>query len=330
MDLFFQSLPFLALAVLLPLSLTIIFLFIKHKPTDPNLPPGKMGWPIVGETLEFLYMSRKGKPEKFIFDRTSKFSQEVFKTSLLGDNMAVFCTPMGNKFLFMNENKLVTSWWPRSFEKLFMSTTTHDKVSREGVKMRGMLPGFLKPEAIQKYIPIMDTLARDHLDNIWAPQKEVKVFDHAKKYTFALACKLFLSVDDPKRISLFAQPFAALTAGLMSLPIDLPGTAFNRAIKGAQFIRKLLLEIVRQRKKDLAEKKESGVRDLLTHMLLATDEDGRHMNEVDIADKIIGLLIGGHDTASTALTFIMLYLADLPHIYNEVYKGIVSLSLSRL
>jgi cytochrome P450 len=45
------------------------------------------------------------------------------------------------------------------------------------------------------------------------------------------------------------------------------------------------------------------------------------MNELDIADKIIGLLIGGHDTASAACTFIVKYLAELPHIYEEVYKG---------
>ncbi|OWM86854.1 hypothetical protein CDL15_Pgr015890 [Punica granatum] len=56
-------------------------------------------------------------------------------------------------------------------------------------------------------------------------------------------------------------------------------------------------------------------------MLLATDEDGKHMNEMDIADKILGLLIGGHDTASAARTFIVKYLAELPHIYNEVYKA---------
>lgn len=56
-------------------------------------------------------------------------------------------------------------------------------------------------------------------------------------------------------------------------------------------------------------------------MLLTCDENGTYMNELDIADKILGLLIGGHDTASASCTFIVKYLAELPHIYDGVYKG---------
>ena len=105
------------------------------------------------------------------------------------------------------------------------------------------------------------------------------------------------------------------------MPIDLPGTPFNRAIKASNFIRKELLLIIKQRKIDLAEGKASPTQDILSHMLLTCDESGTYMNELDIADKILGLLIGGHDTASASCTFIVKYLAELPHIYDGVYKG---------
>ena len=71
----------------------------------------------------------------------------------------------------------------------------------------------------------------------------------------------------------------------------------------------------------LAEGKASPVQDILSHMLLTADEDGKFMKESDIADKILGLLIGGHDTASSACAFIVKYLAELPHVYQGVYKG---------
>ncbi|KAL8526632.1 hypothetical protein ACS0TY_015727 [Phlomoides rotata] len=54
-------------------------------------------------------------------------------------------------------------------------------------------------------------------------------------------------------------------------------------------------------------------------MLLTGDETGKFMQELDIADKILGLLIGGHDTASSACAFIVKYLAELPEIYDTVY-----------
>jgi cytochrome P450 len=137
------------------------------------------------------------------------------------------------------------------------------------------------------------------------------------RYTFWLACRLFLSLEDPTHIARFADPFHALAAGIISIPIDLPGTPFNRGIKASNFIRKELLAII----KDLGEGKASPTQDILSHMLLTSDENGQYMTELDIADKILGLLIGGHDTASAACTFIVKYLAELPHIYEGVYNG---------
>nr|DAD46254.1 TPA_asm: hypothetical protein HUJ06_004484 [Nelumbo nucifera] len=278
-----------------------------------------MGLPFVGESIQFLSLGRKGTPEKFMYDRMAKFSKEVFRTSLFGENTAVFCGPSGNKFLFSNENKLVTAWWPRSVEKIFPSSTQTSS-KEEAKKMRKLLPQFLKPEALQRYIGIMDSIAQRHFKAGWDDRDEVTVFPLAKRYTFWLACRLFLSIEDPDHVAKFADPFNALASGIFSIPIDLPGTSFNKGIKASDEIRKELLAIIKQRKIDLAENRASPTQDILSHMLLYTDEDGHFMNERDIADKILGLLIGGHDTASAAITFVMKYLAELPDIYNQVLQ----------
>lgn len=36
------------------LALTLFFIFNKRKKTRLNLPPGKMGWPFLGETIGYL------------------------------------------------------------------------------------------------------------------------------------------------------------------------------------------------------------------------------------------------------------------------------------
>ncbi|KAK4279478.1 hypothetical protein QN277_011255 [Acacia crassicarpa] len=113
------------------------------------------------------------------------------------------------------------------------------------------------------------------------------------------------------------------------MPIDLPGTPFNKAIKASKFVRKELLEIIKQRKVDLAEGKASTTQDILSHMLRTSDENGVFMKELDIADKILGLLIGDHDTASAACTFIVKFLAELPHIYDKVYEEQMEIANSK-
>ncbi|GMN58820.1 hypothetical protein TIFTF001_027918, partial [Ficus carica] len=65
---------------LVPLVLALfVFIFKSTKSSDDsiNLPPGSMGWPIVGETIEFLF----GKPENFVFKRMNKYSPHIFKTN---------------------------------------------------------------------------------------------------------------------------------------------------------------------------------------------------------------------------------------------------------
>ncbi|KAA8520997.1 hypothetical protein F0562_011670 [Nyssa sinensis] len=287
-----------------------------------------MGLPFIGESIQFLRTGQKGHPEKFIYDRMAKFSPQVFKTSLLGEPAAVFCGAAGNKFLFSNENKLVHAWWPSSVDKIFPSS--QQTSSKEAAKnLRKLLPGFLKPEALQRYIGIMDMIAQRHFDSDWDNKLEVTVFPLAKMYTFWLACRLFVSIEDPEHVAKFAEPFNALASAIISIPIDLPGTSFNRGIKAANLIRRELRAIIKQRKIDLAEKKASPSQDILSHMLLTADENGQFMNEMDIADKILGLLVGGHDTASAAITFIVKYLAELPDIYNEVLKEQMEIAKSK-
>jgi cytochrome P450 family 26 subfamily A len=167
----------------------------------------------------------------------------------------------------------------------------------------------------------MDMVTKRHFALEWGNKAEVVVFPLAKSYTFELACRLFLSIEDPSHIARFSHPFNQITSGIFTIPIDFPGTPFNRAIKASKLIRIELLAIIRQRKKDLAEGKASPTQDILSHMLLSNDADGKYMNEVQISDKILALLMGGHESTSASCTFIVKYLAELPHIYEAVYKG---------
>ncbi|KAK4478970.1 hypothetical protein RD792_014477 [Penstemon davidsonii] len=327
MEFFYVSL--LTFFVLL-VSLSLHFLFYKNKSTGAGapLPPGSTGWPVVGESLEFLSTGWKGHPERFIFDRIAKYSSHVFRTHLLGEPAAVFCGANGNKFLFSNENKLVRAWWPSSVDKIFPSSSQSSS-QEEAIKMRKMLPNFLKPEALQRYVGIMDHIAQRHFSDGWENKQEIVTFPLTKNYTFWIACRLFLSIEDPQHVDKFAEPFNLLASGLISIPIDLPGTPFNKAIKASNFIRKELVSIIKQRKIDLAEGKASPTQDILSHMLLTSDENGKFMPELEIADKILGLLIGGHDTASSACAFIVKYLAELPEIYEGVYKEQMEIANSK-
>ncbi|KAK9266514.1 hypothetical protein L1049_028610 [Liquidambar formosana] len=319
------SYPLLDHHVVLFASLSIILLIFynlkKSSPANLKLPPGKTGWPIIGESLEYALAGQSGNPEKFINDRMQKHSPYVFQTSLFGQKMAVFCGPAGNKFLFANDNKLVTNWYAHSIEKLLLPSCLCDSsLKLLSPIMHKTLSEFLKPKSMQSYVAIMDSMARQHVHEEWEPNNEVKVASLSKDYSFAVACQLFMSID-PKLVAKVAHLFGFVSDGLISVPINFPGTAFNRAIKASKIIFEELAAIIKQRKLELSEKnEESACKDVLTSLLLYTDENGKFMNDMQIATAILGLLVASHDTTSALMTLVVNHLAESPDIYNKVLK----------
>ena len=311
MEVFLLSLFLIALSSCFALFLTY------NKKKGVNTPPGSSGWPILGELLEFC-----GKPENFVRDRMEKYSSQIFKTSLLWEPMAVFCGPAGNKFLFSNENKLVQTWWPTSIQKIFtfsLITSVGDKAKLT----RRLLMTYLKPDALQRYVGFMDAAANRHMQAEWECKGEVKAFHLIKLFTFYLACSLFTGIEDPGHLSKLIHEFNVLVQGLFGLPLNLPGMRLYRSMRAAEAIRKDLYFLIQQKRVALSEKAASSpeTQDLLSYLIVTTDEEGRFMTEREIVDNILVLLFAGHDTSSSTLALVLKFLAEMPHIYNEVLKG---------
>ncbi|GFS30062.1 cytochrome P450, family 716, subfamily A, polypeptide 1 [Actinidia rufa] len=71
-------------------------------------------------------------------------------------------------------------------------------------------------------------------------------------------------MEDPSHVAKLEGPFGVLAAGMISIPIDLPGTPFNLGIKASNFIMKELVAIIKQTKIDLAEEKMFPTKDILS------------------------------------------------------------------
>ncbi|KAH9609658.1 hypothetical protein KSS87_021459 [Heliosperma pusillum] len=302
-------------------TFTIILLSLIYQipKATLKLPPGKTGLPIIGQTTEFI-----SYPEKFITERMNKYSPDVFKTSLAGEKMVIFCGPSGNKFLFSNEMKLVKSWLPRSIADALSHPTTNCGTPSRKLADEISLK-FLKLDSIQHFVPLMDSMVCEHLDASWSPFDKVQVFPLAKDFTFTLSCRIFVNYAYPsiEQVKELAVPFYLLIQGIFSAPVNIPGMAFHKAMKGGELVKERLLNIIRQRKRGIQEKGTTvthEVDDLMGRMIRASDGDGESISNDDIASKIIGFMFASFYTTSSTITFVMSYLADHPTVYENVLK----------
>lgn len=151
--------------------------------------------------------------------------------------------------------------------------------------------------------------------------EEIKVFPAIREYTFEVACRLFMSIEDPKQIEKLAALFNVFIKGVISIPINFPGTRFFKAKRATNAIKRELQKIVRERRVELEQKTAIPSQDLLSHLLAYPDENGKFMSEEVIINNILMLLFAGHDTSSSALTMLLKYLAEHPQVFENVLKG---------
>ena len=98
-----------------------------------------------------------------------------------------------------------------------------------------------------------------------------------------------MNVDDPDCAARIRHPFELIMAGLFSVPLDIPGAAFNRAIKAGDIVHKELLAVINKRKMELAQKGKSATTDLLSRMLLEANERSEVYCEKEISTHLICL-----------------------------------------
>lgn len=311
------------LSALATISITTIFIYLfkfhrnKSQSAAPY-PPGGAGWPLLGETLDYFSKLRNGMTERFVMNRINKYSSQVFKTNILGEKMALLTGAEGNRFLFSNESKLVRVWWPSSVNSVFLKTDNRS-AQDESIKVRRLLSPFLKAEALKAYVGTMDTVCKKHIDTHWIGPRAVKVCDLVRKYTFTLACQLFLSVEDPGNLQKLNKTFDHVTHGVVSIPVNFPGMPFYKAIKASQEIRAVIEGMVKQRKIDIAQNQATPTQDIMSKMLTAVEEN-KSVSDADIATDLLGLIIGGYETVNTSLVFTMKFLAEQPHVYEQVLQ----------
>lgn len=107
-----------ALAMLLFIVfLTRLFQKKTAEKSTRRLPPGRRGWPVVGDSFSWYQAVASSHPPSFVEEQVKKFGK-IFSCSLFGKWAVVSADPSFNRFVMQNEGKLFGSCYPKSFRDL--------------------------------------------------------------------------------------------------------------------------------------------------------------------------------------------------------------------
>lgn len=143
-----------------------------------------------------------------------------------------------------------------------------------------------------------------------------------KTLTFNFICTILFGWLSGDEREYFLKNFQEIVEGLWSVPVNLPFTRYNRAIRASKMVRQALKHVVHKRKMELEKDPNGHPEDLIT-CLLRKGEDNNEMSDEEIMDNSVVAMLAGHDTTSVLVIFVIRQLSLHPGIYASVLKGML-------
>jgi retinoid hydroxylase len=267
------------------------------------VPPGSLGLPFIGETLQFL------RDPNFARKRHQQYGA-VFKTRILGKPTIFTMGAEANRFVLSNENKYFRVSWPPSTTALLGPLSLSLQTGGHHQQRRKLLAQAFQPRALSGYIGAIETLSQQYFSR-WEQLGTLTWYPELRNYTLDIACKLFLDLNHGSQSPL-GHFFETWCAGLFSIPLRLPGTPFARAMTSRSQLLSTLEAIVRERQT------QPGEDDALGLLIQARDENGQGLSIEELKDQVLLLLFAGHETLTSALSSFCLLMAQHPEILAKV------------
>ncbi|XP_010519301.1 PREDICTED: abscisic acid 8'-hydroxylase 4 [Tarenaya hassleriana] len=266
-----------------------------------KLPPGSMGWPYIGETLQ-LYSQN---PNVFFSSKQERYG-EIFKTRILGCPCVMLSSPEAARFVLQTHAHLFKPTYPRSKEKLIGPSALFFHQGEYHFHIRKLVQSSLYPETIRRLIPYIEHIVLYSLQS-WADDdlRVVTTFQEMKKFAFDVGILVIFGHLEGCYREMLRESYNTVDKGYNCFPASFPGTAYYKALMARKRLNTVVSKIIRERKeKRLAE------RDLLGNLLSFKGEKGHVLSQEQIADNIIGVLFAAQDTTASVLTWIIKFLHD--------------------
>ncbi|XP_050221392.1 cytochrome P450 87A3-like [Mercurialis annua] len=289
----------------------------RNPPCNGRLPPGSMGLPLIGETIQFFIPSKSLDMPHFVKSRIKKYGS-IFKTSLAGRPVVVSSDDDFNHFILQQEGKLVELWYMDTLSELVgQNGSFKDGISFGHIykTFKRLITEHFGPERLKEHIlPQLEDVVDDYLQ-AWSKQDSIDLKHSCCSVILDFTAKLLFSYDTDKSGDNLSRTFASFAEGLLSFPVNIPGTAFHKCMENKNNIVKIIKESLEKRRAF----PETSKRDLLDSLIQQMEAD--NLFTVDLVSYLIFvLLLATSETVPTTLTLAIRLLSEHPLVMQELLK----------
>ncbi|XP_065858182.1 cytochrome P450 87A3 [Euphorbia lathyris] len=285
----------------------------KNPKCNGKLPPGSMGLPLLGETLQFFAPNTSNDIPAFVKERVKRYGP-IFCTNLVGRPVVISTDPDLNYFIFQQEGKLLQSWYPETFTEIFGRQNVGSLHGLMYKYLKNMVLNLFGPESLKKMLPEVQLAATKRLQ-IWSQHNTVELKEATASMIFDLTAKKLISYDQMNSSENLRENFVAFIQGLISFPLEVPGTAYHKCLQGRKKAMKMLKNLLHERRANPRQHHQS---DFFDYVLEELRKEGTILTEAIVLDLMFVLLFASFETTSLALTMAIKFLSDHPLVLKQL------------
>lgn len=261
-------------------------------------PPGSMGAPFVGEALKFLK-----DPFSFTLARTKQHGN-VWKTKILSDTVVFFAGPKAFSMFMDPENFTRENGSPKFMQDILHADAVPFLDGDKHKARKRLLLAAFTDQAMNSYLPGMFQVLRRFVDR-WVADGEKPVAKELMQAGFDIADLLFAASDPTTSNVESANDFAAMVKGMFSPPINLPFTAYGKALKARDRLRIYIKNAVATR---------DGKGSALGELKAARGPKGESLSPAELEIELLHFFSAAHAGLTAALAWSLVVLGEHPDL----------------
>lgn len=288
----------------------------RHAPT--NLPPG----PRMPAAVQTAYWIKRPLP--FLDDAAKRYG-DVFTVRLLGlGPMVMISAPDAIKAVFTGSSDVLLAGEGNAPLAPFLGQNSLLILDRQPhLRQRRLLLPPFHGERMQGYARVMRDLTENALDG-WPVGKPFAVQRSMQNITLEVILRTVFGMEEGARKERLASSLATLLDALMTPTTMFFGIVGLNLFEHAPWlpISKMKAEVDAQIFDEIARARRdprlAERTDILAMMLNARDEDGREMSDLEVRDELVTLLVAGHETTATSLSWAFERIATHPEVLSKI------------
>ncbi|CAN0902711.1 Cytochrome P450 87A3 [Linum grandiflorum] len=288
----------------------------QMRDVDAKLPPGSNGLPFVGETFQFFVPYTSPDISPFVKKRVLSYGP-VFRTNLIGHPVVVSTDPEINAFVFKKDEELFKSYYTDSFANIMGNDGLMSLEGSVHKYVRNLTLHEFGPHNLKSFLPELEQCTVQNL-KAWSTQPSVNLKEAVSTMIHRFAVERMFSLSDPKIVKEFKQSFDNFLYGLISFPINIPGTAYWKCMQGRKTAIKIITMLLEERLQQQQVKREQ--RDYLDFVISEMHKDASPLTKKRAVDLLFILTFASFESTSSAIVSVFHYLSQHPAALEQLTR----------